>query len=134
MQDSIFTKIIKGNVPCQKIYEDEKTFAFLDIYPDEEGHTLVVPKNQVDKIYDLSDDEYTHLWLVAKKIAKHYEEVLGLRVIFKVIGVDVPHAHIHVIPYHPENHEQHGEHMDEKMSKEPDYDALTEIAKRIALS
>lgn len=75
--------------------------------PDEEGHTLVIPKVQVDKIYDLDDDTYSHLWLTAKKIAKHYEKLLGKRVIFHVIGVDVPHAHIHVVPYDPENHKDH---------------------------
>ncbi len=133
MQDSIFTKIIKGEIPSHKIYEDDKTFAFLDIYPDEEGHTLVVPKVQVDKIYDLNDEDYGHLWMVAKKIAKHYEETLGKRVIFHVIGVDVPHAHIHVVPYDPANHAKHDEHQAEKMAKEPDHTALSALAQKIAL-
>ena len=133
MQDSIFTKIIKGEIPSDKIYEDDRVLAFLDIYPDEEGHTLVVPKKQIDKIYDLEDDDYSHLWLVAKRIARHYEEVTGKRVVFKVIGVDVPHAHIHVIPYDPANHGQHNEHMATKTANEPDFEALRKLADTLRL-
>lgn len=133
MQDSIFTKIINGEIPSHKVFEDEYTYAFLDIYPDEEGHTLVVPKKQVDKIYDLEDEEYSHLWLVAKKVARHYEDTLGRRVIFHVIGVDVPHAHIHVVPYDPRNHEGHDDHQAAKMSKEPDHGALAKMAEKLAL-
>lgn len=134
MEDSIFTKIIKGEIPSHKVYEDEGTIAFLDIFPDEEGHTLVVPKKQVDKIYDLDEDDYTHLWLVAKKIARHYEDVLGKRVIFKVIGVDVPHAHIHVVPYDPKNHQNHDEYTAAKMSVEPDHEVFSKLAENLRLS
>lgn len=134
MQESIFTKIIKGEIPSQKIYEDESTYAFLDIYPDEEGHTLVVPKKQIDKIYDLDDDDYTHLWLVAKKIARHFERVTGKRVIFKVIGVDVPHAHIHIVPYDLNNHRQHAENMVAKTANEPDFEALNKVAEKLRIS
>lgn len=95
---SIFTKIIRGEVPSYKIYEDEKTFAFLDINPEVWGHTLVVPKNQVDKIYELPEEDYRALMDTAKKLSQHYEKVTGKRVIWKVIGTDVPHAHIHVEP------------------------------------
>jgi histidine triad (HIT) family protein len=98
MNDSVFTKIIKGEIPAYRIYEDDKTLAFLDIHPENLGHTLVVPKVQVDKIYDLSDDYYQAMWQTAKKLAQNMEKVLGKRIIFKVIGVDVPHAHIHLIP------------------------------------
>lgn len=133
MQDSIFTKIIKGEIPSYKIYEDEHTFAFLDIYPDEEGHTLVIPKKQVDKIYDLDDDLYAHLWLVAKKIARHYEEVTGHRIIFKVIGIDVPHAHIHVIPYDPASHTGHDQKTAEKQAVEPDHEELATVATKLVL-
>ena len=128
-EPSIFTKIINGDIPCHKVYEDEKTFAFLDIMPDEEGHTLIVPKAQVDKIYDLDDDTYTHLWLTAKKIARHYEEVLGRRIVFHVVGVDVPHAHIHVVPYNPTNHPKHELHVAEK--KKADSEELAELAKKL---
>ena len=95
---SIFTKIINGEIPSYKIYEDEKTYAFLDINPEAKGHTLVVPKVEVDKIYDLEDDDWNALWASVKKIAKHMEEVTGRRVVMKVVGTDVPHAHVHLTP------------------------------------
>lgn len=98
MTDDIFTKIQKHEVPANFIYEDERTFAILDNNPLSDGHTLVIPKVAVDKIYDLSDEDFANLWLVAKKIAKHYDEVLGVRVGFVVEGLDVPHAHIHLVP------------------------------------
>ena len=97
---SVFTKIINGDIPCYKIHEDEKTFAFLDINPEAKGHTLVVPKVEVGKIYDLSDEDWTALWASAKLISKHMDDVTGRRTIMKVVGVDLPdHAHIHLIPY-----------------------------------
>ena len=95
---SIFTKIIQGEVPCYKIYEDDKTFAFLDIAPEAEGHTLVVPKLEVDKVYDLPDEDYRAVWATVKKLARHYEQVLGERIMIKVVGIDVPHAHVHLLP------------------------------------
>lgn len=95
---SVFTKIIEGEIPCYKIYEDEKTFAFLDINPESKGHTLVVPKAEVDKIYELSDEDYHALWAAVKKVAAHMEDVSGRRVVMKVIGTDVPHAHVHLMP------------------------------------
>lgn len=94
----IFDKIAKHEVPADFIYEDDRTFAILDINPLADGHTLVIPKVAVDKIYDLPDDDYVNLWLVAKKIAKHYQKVLGVRIGFVVEGLDVPHAHIHLVP------------------------------------
>ena len=102
---SIFSKIVAGEIPCYKIYEDETCLAFLDINPEEKGHTLVIPKVEVDKIYDLDEETYTHLFSVAKKLAKNMDEKLGTRTLFKVIGVDVPHAHIHLIPFN-ENHKE----------------------------
>ncbi|MBO7657109.1 HIT domain-containing protein [Candidatus Saccharibacteria bacterium] len=95
---SIFTKIVNGEIPSYKIYEDDKTYAFLDIHPESKGHTLVIPKNEVDKIYDLADEDYHALMATAKKLAKHMEEVFGSRTIWKVVGTDVPHAHIHLMP------------------------------------
>ena len=95
---SIFTKIINGEIPSYKIYEDEKTYAFLDINPETKGHTLVVPKAEVDKIYDLSDEDWNALWASVKKISKHMEDVIGRRVLMKVVGTDVPHAHVHLMP------------------------------------
>lgn len=96
---SIFTKIIHGEIPCYKIYEDDKTFAFLDIHPETRGHVLVIPKVEVDKIYELPETDYQALLATAKKLSQHMEDVLGARTLWKVIGTDVPHAHIHLMPY-----------------------------------
>ena len=95
---SIFTKIINGEISCYKIYEDDKTFAFLDINPETKGHTLVVPKTEVDKIYDLGDEDYEALMHTVKKLSKHMEQVLSARILWKVVGTDVPHAHVHLEP------------------------------------
>ena len=96
---SIFTKIINGEIPCYKIYEDDHTLAFLDIHPDTPGHTLVIPKVEVDKIYDLDDTDYQALMASVKKISRHMEQALGARILWKVVGTDVPHAHVHLTPY-----------------------------------
>lgn len=98
MTDSIFTKIIRGEIPSYKIYKDDKTYAFLDIMPVQPGHVLVVSKSQTDKFYDLSDEDYEALFASVKKIAKHMEQALGKRVTMKIEGFDVPHAHVHLIP------------------------------------
>lgn len=98
---SIFTQIINGEMPCYKIYEDDKTLAFLDIHPETPGHTLVIPKIEVDKIYDLPDDYYDALMHTVKKLSKHLEQKLGVRMLWKVVGTDVPHAHIHLLPFDP---------------------------------
>lgn len=96
---SIFTKIINGEIPSYKIAEDEKCYAFLDISPLAEGHTLVVPKQEVDYIFDLDDELLTHLHLFAKKVAKAMKEVIVCEKIgMAVIGLDVRHTHIHLVP------------------------------------
>ena len=95
---SIFTKIIQGEIPCYKIYEDDKTFAFLDIHPESKGHVLVIPKSEVDKIYDLPEEDYQALMATVKKLSSHMEKVLGARTLWKVVGTDVPHAHVHLMP------------------------------------
>lgn len=100
MSDSVFTKIIKGEIPSHKIYEDDKTLAFLDIHPKSPGHTLVVSKKQIDHIWDLPDEDYQALMSACKKIAQRMREVLKVsRVGAKVIGEEVPHAHVHLIPF-----------------------------------
>ena len=96
---SVFTKIVNGEIPCYKIYEDEKTLAFLDIHPETKGHTLVIPKVEIDKIYELPDEDYQALMATVKKLSQHLEKVLGARILLKVIGTDVPHAHVHLLPY-----------------------------------
>ena len=96
---SVFTKIIKGEIPSYKIYEDDKTIAFLDIHPETKGHILVVPKLEVDKVYDLPDEDYAALMGTVKKLSHHLEKKLGARTIWKVVGTDVPHAHVHLMPF-----------------------------------
>ena len=95
---TIFSRIIAGEIPCYKVYEDERTLAFLDIAPEAEGHTLVIPKVEVDRVYDLTDEDYMAVMKTVKKLAKHMEEVLGERMQIKIVGVDVPHAHVHILP------------------------------------
>lgn len=95
---TVFTKIIKGELPSYKIYEDDKTYAFLDIEPETPGHTLVVPKVEVDKIYDLEPEDYDAMMATVKKLAKHFDEVLGKRTMIKIVGIDVPYAHVHLLP------------------------------------
>jgi histidine triad (HIT) family protein len=98
---SIFTKIIRGEIPSYKVYEDDFCYAFLDISPLAKGHTLVVPKQEVDYIFDLSEDLYTTLLANSKKIAKAIEKVVPCkRIGIAVVGLEVPHAHVHLIPLH----------------------------------
>jgi len=100
VSDSIFTKIIKGEIPCHKVYEDDKTLAFLEINPIQPGHVLVVPKVQ-KHIWDLPDEDYHALMSSVKKVANRIQEVLKPdRVGLQVVGVDVrDHAHVHVFPF-----------------------------------
>jgi len=96
---SIFTKIINHEIPAHIVGEDENNLAFLDINPLSVGHTLVVPKTEEDYLFDLDDDHYTSLNLFAKKVAKAIKTVTGKRIGTAVIGLEVPHAHIHLIPF-----------------------------------
>jgi histidine triad (HIT) family protein len=96
---TIFSKIIKGEIPSYKIAENENCFAFLDINPLAEGHTLVVPKTETDYIFDLNDELYKELFLFAKKTAIAIRSVIPCkRIGIAVVGLEVPHAHIHLIP------------------------------------
>jgi len=96
---SIFTKIIKGEIPCYKIAEDDSFLAFLDVNPNAKGHTLCVPKQEIDKLFDLDDDLYLGLMQFSKKIAVALEKSVPCnRIGMAVIGLEVPHAHVHLIP------------------------------------
>ncbi len=96
---SIFTKIISGEIPSYKIAENEKHYAFLDINPLAEGHTLVVPKREVDYLFDLEDGELADMMVFAKRVAAAIREAIPCqRIGVAVIGLDVPHAHIHLVP------------------------------------
>ena len=96
---SIFTKIIKGDIPSYKIAEDENFFAFLDINPNSKGHTLCIPKKEVDKVFDLDEDTYMGLMIFSRRIGKAIEAAIECkRVGITVIGLEVPHVHVHLIP------------------------------------
>jgi len=96
---SIFTKIIEGEIPCHKIAEDDNFLAFLDVNPNAKGHTLCVPKQEIDKIFDIEDDLYLGLMQFSKKIAIALEKTVPCkRIGMAVIGLEVPHAHVHLIP------------------------------------
>lgn len=96
---TIFSKIIAGEIPCHKIDETDKFLAFLDISPLAVGHTLVIPKKEVDYIFDIDDEEFKELWAFAKTVAKKVESKIDCkRVGVAVIGLEVAHAHIHLVP------------------------------------
>jgi histidine triad (HIT) family protein len=96
---SIFTKIINGEIPCYKITEDENFLAFLDVNPNAKGHTLCIPKQEINKIFDIEDDLYIGLMQFSKKIAMALEKTVPCkRIGMAVIGLEVPHAHVHLIP------------------------------------
>ena len=96
---SIFTKIINGEIPCYKIAEDDNFLAFLDVNPNAKGHTLCIPKKEINKLFDLDDDTYIGLMQFSKKIAVALEKTVPCkRIGMTVIGLEVPHAHVHLIP------------------------------------
>ena len=101
---SIFSRIIAGEIPSYKVAEDEAHYAFLDINPMTEGHTLVVPKREVDYIFDLPDAEYAALQLFAKRVAAAVQKAVPCRrIATAVLGMEVPHAHIHIVPISSES-------------------------------
>lgn len=96
---SIFSKIVAGDIPCYKIAENDRFFAFLDINPLAEGHTLVIPKQETDYLFDLDDEQYKDLFLFAKKIAIAIKKTIPCKKVgIAVVGLEVAHAHIHLIP------------------------------------
>ena len=100
---TIFTKIVKGEIPCYKIAENEKCFAFLDINPLAKGHTLVIPKAEIDYILDIDDELLAELIVFAKKVAKGIEKAIPCkRIGFAILGLEVPHTHIHLVPIQSE--------------------------------
>jgi histidine triad (HIT) family protein len=101
---SIFSKIISGEIPCYKIAETTNCFAFLDVFPLREGHVLIVPKNEVDNIFDLEKSVYNELWQFSQTIAVAIKKAIPCtKVGIAVIGLEVPHAHVHLVPIHEAN-------------------------------
>lgn len=131
MEPSIFTKIITGEIPCHKVYEDEKTFAFMDIHPIQPGHVLVVPKQQIGFVWDMNNEEYQALMTTVQKVGRRMREVFPdkSRVGVMIEGLDVSdHAHVKVFPFStPAEYRAVPD-----MSGEPDHAALAEIAAKLA--
>lgn len=129
MEDSIFTKIIKGEIPCHKVYEDEATMAFMDIYPIQPGAVLVISKTQVDHFTDLSKADYDALMETVRVVSRRIREVFPdkARVGIIIEGFDVPHVHVKVVPINS-GHELR--HLPD-MKADPDHAALAEYAKRL---
>ena len=131
MQESIFTKIITGEIPSHKVYEDEKTLAFMDIHPVAEGHVLVIPKVQVEFVWDLSEEDYHAVMTTTQKVALRLREVIGTPYVGeRIVGTDVPHAHVQLIPFTDSVELHHAPDMD----AEPDHAALAALADRLRFS
>lgn len=125
---SIFSRIVAGEIPSYKVAEDDKHYAFLDISPVAPGHTLVIPKKEVDYLFDLADDEYESLQLFAKRVAAAMKSALPCKHIgVAVMGLEVPHAHIHLVPI---NKESDMNFFKEKLSLDPK--DMADIAQSIA--
>ncbi len=127
-EQSIFSKIIAGDIPSYKVYEDDNTLAFLDIYAVIPGHTLVIPKNQVEFVWDLDDADYHALMSTAQKVARRLRQELAVSYVGeKVIGVDVPHAHVHLIPFN----DAADMHRANQENAEPNHEELAALAKKL---
>ncbi len=101
---SIFTKIVNGEIPCYKVAEDEQFLAFLDVNPNAVGHTLCIPKQEIDKLFDMDEELYLGLMRFSKKVATALEKTVPCeRIGMAVIGLEVPHAHVHLIPINEMN-------------------------------
>ena len=125
---SIFSRIVAGEIPCYKVAENDKYFAFLDINPVAPGHTLVIPKHEVDYIFNLDDEEYAGLMQFAKKVAKALEATMPCkRIGVAVMGLEVPHTHVHLVPI---NKESDMNFFKEKLTLPAD--EMAAIAKKIA--
>lgn len=125
---TIFSRIIAGEIPCYKVAENDKFFAFLDINPVNWGHTLVVPKKETDYIFDISDEDLAEMIVFAKKVAKALKSVMPCRKIgVTVLGLEVPHAHIHLVPL-----QQEGDMDFHHKISDPDPARMQEIADKTA--
>lgn len=130
-QDSIFTKIIKGEIPCHKVYEDEFSFAFMDINPIQAGHVLVVSKKQVANFYELNDADYQGLMNAVKKIAEKIKLVFSekKRIGVMIEGLEVDHVHVKIFPI--DTGQEFRKEPD--VRNEPDHEALAQMAQKLAL-
>lgn len=129
MEDTIFAKIVKGEIPCHKVYEDEKTLAFLDIYPANEGHVLIIPKvNPKVFVWELDTDTYHAVMETARKVAIRLRSVLPYAYVKEaIVGTDVPYAHVHLVPFN----ETSETHNPQRTDVDPDHAALAELAQKL---
>lgn len=127
--DSVFTKIIRGEIPSHKIYEDGRTLAFLDIHPSQPGHTLVVPKKQIEFIWDLELEDYQALMMTVQQVGRRLREVLHVPYVgVKVVGEEVPHSHVHIVPFTTVDQYLRTADAD----AEPDHRTLAALAEKLA--
>jgi histidine triad (HIT) family protein len=131
MSDSIFTKIINGEIPAHRIYENRHVLAILDIHPIRAGHTLVIPKKQIGSYLEMDKGDFIELMEASQYIAKHIQEVLGCKiVVLNIDGSDTPdHVHVHLVPINqPEESYREG-----RMEEDPDHDSLRAMAQKLKL-
>jgi histidine triad (HIT) family protein len=130
MEESIFTKIVKGDISSHKVYEDDLVVAFLDIHPVQPGHVLVIPKQQVEFVWDMPDELYIAVMTVARRVARKLRETLGTRYVGELImGADVPHAHVQLIPFDTVAEFK----APQDTTSQPDYHALSVMADRVRI-
>jgi len=130
MEDSVFTKIIKGELPSNKVYEDDQIIAIIPLYPAAKGNVLVIPKVQIDQFIDLDSQTYQSLMAVVQTVARHMKAVLKTsRVGLKIEGLDVPHVHVKVIAF--DNHAEFSQEPD--TANPPDLEYNASLAKRLSL-
>lgn len=129
-EDTIFAKIVRGEVPCHKVYEDELTLAFLDIHPIQPGHTLVIPKRPVPLVWDLEEVDYNAVMATARKVARRMLEAFPdrARVAMMIEGLDIPHAHVKLFPFDTAEEFRRVP----EMTVEPNHAELAAIARKLA--
>lgn len=128
-QDCIFCKIVEGEIPSYKVYEDDHFLAFLDINPINLGHTLLVPKKHIDYVFDLNDESYCSIWTKAKELAPKIQAATNSkRIGIAVEGFAVPHAHIHLVPINK------GNELDPNLAKPADSSKLAKMAAKIRMT
>lgn len=130
MPSSVFTKIVRGEMPCHLMYEDGQTMAFLDINPVSQGHTLVITKEQIDHLDDCSEELYAAVFATVHKVSQRLRQTLQpLRIALVVHGFDIPHAHVHVVPLYTGKELR----LAQRGEPDPDHKALAQLSEKIRI-